>query len=104
MILWGTLASHSEVHSKAGRKPALLWLLTLCGAMLALYIFMADSIAVAGQGTAALRNVLPTRFNWPLFTVALLLMAAPMPRLISLHIRTFATERQANGSECNRLP
>jgi hypothetical protein len=104
MIFWGTLASHSEVRSRADWKPALLWLLTVCGVMLALYIFMADSISVAGQGTTALRNVLPTRFNWPLFTVALLLMAAPMPRLISLQIRTFATERLANGSECNRLP
>jgi hypothetical protein len=104
MIFWGTLASQSEVRSKAGWTPALLWLLTLCGVMLALYVFMADSISVAGQGTAALRNVFPTRFKWSLFRVALLLMAAPLPRLISLQIRTFATERQASGSECNQLP
>ena len=121
MVLLGTLASHSDVRPlsaphrafhadtkpntfKAVWNPALLWLFTLLGVALALYIFMADSISVAGQGTATLRNVLPSRFNWPLFTLALLLMAAPMPRLIFLQIRTFATERQANRSECNRLP
>jgi hypothetical protein len=32
-----------------------------------------------GDGVGeALRNVLPARFNWPLFGIALLLMAAPV--------------------------
>jgi hypothetical protein len=125
MILWGTLASHSEVRSlsaphrvfhgdaepntsKAGWKPALLWLLTLSGVMLALYVFMADSISVAGQGSTTLRNVLPTRFNWPLFTLALVLMAAPMPRLIFLQLQTFAVnyrpETASAASKCLLLP
>ena len=39
---------------------------------------MADTIRVASQGVEALRNVLPARFNWPLFDLALLLMAAPV--------------------------
>jgi hypothetical protein len=78
------------------------------GVVLALYVFMADSIPVARQGTATLRNVLPTRFNWSLFTVALLLMAAPMPRLIFLQLQTFAlnyrTEAASAGSKCKLLP
>jgi hypothetical protein len=39
---------------------------------------MADTIRVANQGVEVLRNVLPARFNWPLFGVALLLMAVPV--------------------------
>jgi hypothetical protein len=39
---------------------------------------MADSIRVADQGGDVLRNLLPARFNWPLFSVALLLMAIPV--------------------------
>jgi hypothetical protein len=52
--------------------------MNLAGIGLALYLFMADTIRVADQGVEALRNVLPARFNWPLFGIALLLMAAPV--------------------------
>jgi hypothetical protein len=81
MILWGTLASQFE------RAPAPLlsnwrvWFLNSIGIALALYVFMADAIRVADQGVDVIRNVLPTRFNWPLFSIALALMAAPMIRL-----------------------
>jgi hypothetical protein len=42
---------------------------------------MADSIRVADQGVDVLRNLLPARFNWPLFCMALLLMAIPVIQL-----------------------
>ncbi len=80
MILWGTLASQFE------RKPGPLlsnwrvWLLNSIGIALAFYVFMADAIRVADQGVEVIRNVLPSRFNWPLFCVALVLMAAPAVR------------------------
>ena len=45
---------------------------------LALYVFMADALSPLPQGREASRAVLPTSFNWPLFGVALLLMAAPV--------------------------
>jgi len=51
------------------------------GISLALYVFMADTLRVAGQGVGVIRNVLPVRFNWPLFCVALVLMAAPVVQL-----------------------
>ncbi len=81
LILWGTLASQFE------RKPAPLlsnwrvWVLNSIGIALALYVFMADAIRVADQGVDVIRNVLPERFNWPLFCVALVLMTAPVIRL-----------------------
>ncbi len=78
MILGGTLMS------RFGEGPGTLWprrwswWLSLLGALAALYVFMADSIQAAGGGEQAIRKVLPTWFNWPLFTVALALMAAPI--------------------------
>ena len=48
------------------------------GIALALYVFMADSLAVVRQGLDATMTMLPEEFNWPLFVVALLLMAAPI--------------------------
>ena len=51
-----------------------------CGAgiALALYTFMADSIAAIPHGPDVIRAVLPTHFNWPLFGLAWLLMATPV--------------------------
>ena len=78
LILWGTFASQFErIHA-----PALsnwrVWFLNFAGVALALYVFMADSIAAAHHGLDAIRTVLPERFNWTLFGVALLLMAMPL--------------------------
>jgi hypothetical protein len=54
------------------------WRISLIGALLALYTFMADAIAVAHQGVEVIRNVLPASFNWPLFGVALALLTVPV--------------------------
>jgi hypothetical protein len=45
------------------------------GAVLALYAFMQDALRAWLTHTAAPRDVLPTRFSWILFVVALCLMA-----------------------------
>ena len=78
MIVWGTLASQFDQP----RLPLLanwrVWLLNFIGVGLALYVFMADAIRVSSEGVDALRNLLPTTFNWPWFCVALLLMAMPI--------------------------
>jgi hypothetical protein len=54
------------------------WLLNNVGVLLALYVFMSDAMKVEPQGAEAVRRVLPTTFNWPLFVVALILLAAPI--------------------------
>jgi hypothetical protein len=78
MIAWGTLAS--QFQPEEPRAPLLWrsWGLNFLGVALALYAFMADSLSVAGQGVDAVRNVLPGRFNWPLFSLALVLMGLPV--------------------------
>ena len=55
-----------------------LWRLNWLGVALALYVFMADSIRAVPHGLEVTRTVLPTAFNWPVFVVALMLMALPV--------------------------
>jgi hypothetical protein len=90
MVLWGTLVSTWPTgESRSSEwKP---WSLNFIGVGLALYLFMADSMRVAGDGVNALRNMLPASFNWPLFCLALLLMAAP---IIQVLIRSCSRPRR----------
>ena len=77
MIVGGTLVSVFETESRPVWPGRLAWALNLGGTMLALYTFMAETLpAVLSRG--GVRGVLPTRFNWPLFLVALALLAAPI--------------------------
>jgi hypothetical protein len=79
MIVWGTLASQYEHHfERPFRTEWKVWLLNFTGMALALYVFMEDALRVAHHGEASLRTMLPSRFNWSLFVIALLLMAAPI--------------------------
>ena len=78
LILWGTLAGqlHETPPAGAFNRPA--WVLAFLGAVLALYVFMANALAAAPKGPDAIRAVLPEIFNWRLFGVALALMGAPL--------------------------
>lgn len=78
MIAGGTLMSQFEQEGMELWPARWAWMLSLAGAVVALYVFMADSLDAIGGGEETLRTVLPTWFNWPLFTVALALMAAPI--------------------------
>ncbi len=77
MIFWGTLASQFEKTEPPGFAVAAAWMLNVAGGVLTLRIFMADALRVSAGGVDAIRNALPVRFHWPLFLVALALMAAP---------------------------
>jgi hypothetical protein len=74
MILWGTLATQSDAAATDAR-----WAEALAGVgiVLALAVFMIDAWRALPDGREAVLQVLPTTFNWPLFWVALLLMASP---------------------------
>jgi hypothetical protein len=78
MIVWGTLASQVEPGPLPRVANGRLWFLCFLGTVLALCVFMADTLRVASQGAAAIREVLPAEFNWWLFLIALALMAAPL--------------------------
>jgi len=78
MVLGGTLVSQSDRPERPVWPGRLSWGLNVAGVFLALYVFMADAIGALSGGIEAVRAVLPVRFNWPLFLVALVLMAAPI--------------------------
>ena len=82
MIVWGTLATTSPAPSPAARDGSRLWAAAGLGATLALYVFMADALRALPHGPEAVRTVLPVTFNWPLFLVALALMAVPVAPMI----------------------
>ena len=78
MILWGTLASQFAAPKSSVSPAWTIRLMNFLGFILALYVFMADSIRVMDGGVPALRTMLPARFNWVLFALAMLLIAAPI--------------------------
>jgi hypothetical protein len=80
MIVWGTLVSQFTDHAVAIRSWT-SWSLIGLGSVLALYVFMADSLRVAGQGADALRHMLPREFNWPVFCVAVALLATSVAEI-----------------------
>jgi hypothetical protein len=82
MIVWGTLVSQIDQPNSPLRLGLKACGLNVVGVILALYVFMADAIRVLPQGEEALRQMLPRQFNWPLFGLAWLLMAAPVASLV----------------------
>ena len=74
MILWGTLATQ---FADGATEARWIWAPACAGIVLALAVFMIDAWRMLPNGRDAVLQVLPTRFNWPLFLVALLLMASP---------------------------
>jgi len=78
MVIGGTLVSRFDQPARPIWPARWTWLFNLSGVVLALYAFMADAIRAAGGGAEAVRKLLPTSFNWPLFIIALALMAVPI--------------------------
>ncbi len=78
MTAFGTLVTLSPPRA---RPPWPRWWSVLaCGAgiLLALYVFMADALAVTDQALAILPDLRPTTFHWPLFFLAWALIAVPV--------------------------
>jgi hypothetical protein len=77
MILGGVLVAlydRPEAPLWPGRRA---WVLNLIGTGLALIVFMSDALRALASGMAV-RSALPTWFNWPLFLLAIGLMAVPV--------------------------
>src|SRR4051812_42054959 len=77
MMAWGTLVTRA---GDRGDDSGWAWALGAVGATVALCLFMLDAWRALPGGRDAVLHVLPTTFNWPLFSVALLLMALPAVR------------------------
>lgn len=81
MVVGGTLVTQFEGGTGPRWPSQQSVLLNWAGILLALYVFMEHAIHVLPQGEAALRGMLPTKFNWPLFALALVLMAVSLVEL-----------------------
>jgi hypothetical protein len=81
MIVWGTLVTLDAVRDPVPAGSSIWWRVSALGTALALYVFMADSFHAVRQGVTVPGTVLPTDFNWPLFALAVTLMAAPVAQL-----------------------
>jgi hypothetical protein len=103
MIAWGTLATGFGEPQAREAVPWRAWTLNALGVLLALYVFMADTIRVANQGVEALRNVVPVQFNWPLYCVALVLMAVPVFR-VCLQMRWYRIAEQVRIEAAENSP
>jgi len=77
MVAWGTLATQTDEAARGRGDDRWTWALAGLGAALALAAFMADAWRALPGGRDAVLRALPTAFNWPVFVVALLLMASP---------------------------
>jgi hypothetical protein len=95
MICWGTLVTQFEREGRSIRSNWKAWSVNVIGVAMALYVFMEDAIPVAGRGTQALRELLPTQFNWPLFITALVLMSVPVMELIRCLVWRHAVDHPA---------
>lgn len=90
MIVWGTLATQSNDAATDSR-----WARGLAGIgiVLALTVFMTDAWLALPAGRDAVLQVLPTTFNWALFGIACVLIAAP-----ALHQLAQASRRRSGRS------
>jgi hypothetical protein len=79
MIIFGTLATQFDPPIWPSRRA---WIFNLSGVTLALLVFMSDALRVVDGGLEAIRTVLPAWFNWPVFLIALALMAAPIIEML----------------------
>ena len=95
MIVWGTLVTQWQDRIPATRFTRASWGLSWAGILLALWVFMADSIRALPGGLDTVRQVLPTSFNWPVFGAALLLMVTP---LAHAGWRSRSSRREVGGS------
>lgn len=78
MIVWGTMVTQRDDRVRPAAVTASVWSLGTTGIALALYVFMADSMRQLEGLKNGMVYVLPTAFNWPMFCVALVLMASPL--------------------------
>jgi hypothetical protein len=94
MIAGGTLVTLRDTPEQPCWPGRRTWPPVAIGVGLALYVFMEDALRVVPQGLDSLMQLRPTRFNWPLFLVALVCLSAPV---FELAWRARRPSRQANG-------
>lgn len=78
MIVFGTLITQFNPPEHQIWPSRRAWIFGFSGGVLALLVFMSEAIRSLDGGIEAIRAALPTWFNWPVFLIALALLAAPI--------------------------
>ncbi|MBI3414785.1 MAG: hypothetical protein HY043_05595 [Verrucomicrobia bacterium] len=101
LILFGALVARNDTPENPLWPGKTSLVAAFAGIMLSLYVFMADAIHLLAHGgnTAQLRDLLPQWFNWPLFLVALGLLAMPVVEVIR---RVWISGAIARNQHCGR--
>lgn len=97
MVMGGTVITQWDTPEQPLWPARWAWSLNLIGVMLALYVFMADALQAVRLGAEA-RTVLPVSFNWPLFAIALGLLAVPIVEVLAQ-----VTKRQTSSQKSTRV-
>src|ERR1700704_2302977 len=95
MIVWGTLVTQWQDRIPATRLTRASWGVSWAGILLALEVFMADSIRALPGGLDAVGRVLPRAANGPMSGAALRLMAT---RLAHTGCQSLSTRREVSRS------
>jgi hypothetical protein len=93
MVAGGTLVCLNDRKDRPFWPARRTWTPNLAGALLALYAFMAEAIALLPHGPRVVADALPQSFLWPVFLVGLALMSAP---ILDLTRRLPGLERAAS--------
>jgi len=82
MVIGGTMIAQLGKGEATLWPGPVSWYMSLAGALLALYVFMADALHAPEWSEETLTNILPVAFNWSLFLPALALMCAPIVNML----------------------
>jgi hypothetical protein len=101
MIFFGTVVGIHDSEINPLWSGRLSWWMASVGTLLALYVFMSDSIRVVfvERSLAPLADLLPQRFNWPILLVALAFLSAPVANVIWKGATRRDTASCANAAE-----
>lgn len=77
MIAGGTLVTQFDAIARRAT-----WFASCAGALIALGAFMRDAILASHAGEIAIRNILPTQFEWVWFALGFALMSAPVVEIV----------------------
>ena len=92
MIIGGTIETQAAAPATIATRG--LWRWSAVGIALGLYVFMEDALRAIAAGVDP-ATILPQAFNWPLYLLALALMALPVAGEINLRLTPSKTPREA---------
>ena len=78
LIALGSFMTVQDLDGSSPRARRLYWVGFFAGILLALYVFMEQSIRDVAQGGKGLAELVPTRFNWILFALAMAMLSGPI--------------------------